>query len=342
MKRFFAFMITLCVFFSCAFAEGFDLSSLSYDELVSLVDQAQRQIMFSDGWQEVEVPPGTYLIGEDIPEGKWTITAKNTHAPEISLFEPDERNKTDPDLRLFNLVYGITLIGTNHSYYSDGKMSSTTMKLQNGQSFSVSNGNVIFTPYKGLGFVFKGQNTEESTQKDDVSSEQVKAEDNLSIVREQLIRELSASLSSANMKAGFEPDTGNVVLDSAVFFETDKFSIKAEGQDLLNRFFPVYLDTLLNGGYADYLDEIVIECYTDTSGSYQDNLILSQDRALQIVLYCMNMPSLSRAQKTKLQEILIAQGRSCSSLVVDANGNEDPEASNRVVFRFSLKGSGTN
>ena len=49
------------------------------------------------------------------------------------------------------------------------------------------------------------------------------------------------------------------------------------------------------------------------------------------------MPNLSRAQKAKLQEILTAKGRSYSDLVYDANGNEDPDASRRVEFKFSLK-----
>ena len=152
-----------------------------------------------------------------------------------------------------------------------------------------------------------------------------------------MIKELSASLSAANMKATVDPNTGDIVLDSSVFFETGKSVIKEEGQELLNRFIPVYLDVLLRDKYADYLGEIIIEGHTDSTGSYQSNLKLSQDRALQVALYCLNMPTLTRTQKTKLQEILTAKGRSYSDLVYDANGVEDPDASRRVEFKFSLK-----
>ena len=152
-----------------------------------------------------------------------------------------------------------------------------------------------------------------------------------------MIKELSASLSAANMKATVDPNTGDIVLDSSVFFETGKAAIKEEGQELLNRFIPVYLDVLLRDKYADYLGEIIIEGHTDSSGSYESNLKLSQDRALQVALYCLNMPSLTRSQKLKLQEILTAKGRSYSDLVYDANGVEDPDASRRVEFKFSLK-----
>ncbi len=168
-------------------------------------------------------------------------------------------------------------------------------------------------------------------------SSQASRIDDLIGIRTTMIRELSSSLSAANMKATVDPNTGDIVLDSSVFFETGKSAIKEEGQELLNRFIPVYLSVLLQDKYADYLGEIIIEGHTDSSGSYQTNLKLSQDRALQVALYCLDMPSLTRAQKTRLQQILTAKGRSYSDLVYDADGNEDPDASRRVEFKFSLK-----
>ena len=161
--------------------------------------------------------------------------------------------------------------------------------------------------------------------------------DDLIGIRTTMIRDLSRSLSAANMKATVDPNTGDIVLDSSVFFETGKSEIKQEGQDLLNRFIPVYLDVLLREQYSNYLGEIIIEGHTDSSGSYQSNLKLSQDRALQVALYCLNMPNLTRAQKTKLQEILTAKGRSWSDLVYNEDGTENPDASRRVEFKFSLK-----
>lgn len=161
--------------------------------------------------------------------------------------------------------------------------------------------------------------------------------DDLIGIRTTMIRELSASLTAANMKATVDPNTGDIVLDSSVFFETGKSAIKEEGQQLLNRFIPVYLDVLLRDKYANYLGEIIIEGHTDSSGSYQSNLKLSQDRALQVALYCLNMPSLTGQQKLKLQEILTAKGRSYSDLVYNPDGTENPDASRRVEFKFSLK-----
>ena len=166
---------------------------------------------------------------------------------------------------------------------------------------------------------------------------QAKRIDALIGVKADIIQALSASLNKASMKAAVDPNNGDIVLDSAVFFETGKSTIKAEGQALLDRFVPVYLDVLLRPEYADYLGEIIIEGHTDSSGSYDKNLKLSQDRALQVALYCLNMPSLTGEQKSKLQQILTAKGKSYSDLIYDENGREDPEASRRVEFKFSLK-----
>ena len=163
--------------------------------------------------------------------------------------------------------------------------------------------------------------------------------DDLIGVKANIIQALSTSLNKANMKATVDPNNGDIVLDSAVFFETGKYTIKAEGQALLDRFVPVYLDVLLRPEYEDYLGEIIIEGHTDSSGSYDNNLKLSQERALQVALYCLNMPSLTQQQKTKLKQILTAKGRSYSDLVYDENGREDADASRRVEFKFSLKDS---
>ena len=68
--------------------------------------------------------------------------------------------------------------------------------------------------------------------------------DDLVGIRTAMIRELSTALSHANLKATVDPNNGDIVLDSSVFFESGKYTIKQEGQELLNRFVPVYLNVL--------------------------------------------------------------------------------------------------
>lgn len=161
--------------------------------------------------------------------------------------------------------------------------------------------------------------------------------DNLIGIRTTMIQDLSASLAAASLKAAVDPNTGDIMLDSAVFFETGSSEIRQEGKDLLDRFIPVYLDVLLREEYSAYLGEIIIEGHTDSKGSYESNLRLSQNRALQVALYCLHQPSLTAAQRQLLQKILTAKGRSYADLIYDANGIEDANASRRVEFKFSLK-----
>lgn len=163
--------------------------------------------------------------------------------------------------------------------------------------------------------------------------------DGLIGVRSRIIQDLSSSLSRADLKATVDQRTGDIVLDSAVFFDTAKSAIREEGKAFLDRFVPVYLDVLLSDRYRDYLGEIIIEGHTDSTGTYNNNLKLSQERALQVALYCLEMPTLSPEQKLRLQQILTAKGRSFADLRYDENGYEDPEASRRVEFKFRLKDS---
>ena len=155
-------------------------------------------------------------------------------------------------------------------------------------------------------------------------------------IRKTMITDLSTTLSNAGINAKVD-ENGDIVLDSSVFFETNKSAIRPEGQALLNRFIPVYLSVLLRDEYSDYLGEIIIEGHTDSTGTYEKNLELSQDRALQVALYCLDLPGLTPQHKAKLQQILTAKGRSSSDLIYDENGLEDKDASRRVEFKFSLK-----
>ncbi|MBR0320533.1 MAG: hypothetical protein IIX10_05690, partial [Clostridia bacterium] len=62
-------------------------------------------------------------------------------------------------------------------------------------------------------------------QQGELASAQQKI-DNLVGVRTQIIEDLSYALSQANLKAAVDPDTGDILLDSAVFFETNSSNIK--------------------------------------------------------------------------------------------------------------------
>lgn len=165
---------------------------------------------------------------------------------------------------------------------------------------------------------------------------QVKLEDMLG-VRTEIVRELSDELSAARISAKVDENTGDIILDSTLMFEVNSSNLLEEGLRQLDRLIPVYLSVLMREEYRDYVAEIIIEGHTDSTGSYERNLELSQERALGVAMYCLNMDTLNAQQKEQLKMIITAQGRSNSDPVYDAYGNEDQQRSRRVEIKFRLK-----
>ncbi len=176
-------------------------------------------------------------------------------------------------------------------------------------------------------------------QQQEAMSQQQKRLDDLVGVRTQIVRELTAALANANLSAKVDSNTGDIMLESAVFFDVAKSNIKDSGRTLLNEFIPVYLGVLLQPEYVDYLGEIIIEGHTDTQGAYLVNLELSQERALSVASYCLQMPGLSEEQLSRLRDILTAKGRSYSDPILNADGSINMDASRRVEFKFRMKDS---
>ena len=159
-------------------------------------------------------------------------------------------------------------------------------------------------------------------------------------VRTEIIQELTTALNRASLRASVDAGTGDIVLESAVFFDTNSNTLKESGRQLLSQFLPVYLGVLMRPEYEEFVGEIIIEGHTDTDGSYLTNLKLSQNRALSVAEYCLELckqlPDLKN-QENKLQDLLTAKGRSYSDPIKNADGTVDKDASRRVEFKFRLK-----
>ncbi len=153
MKKVITILMTVALFLALAVpaCADFDLSGLSYEELVALKDQINLAIWNSEEWQAVTVPQGVWEVGADIPEGKWTIHA----APEVTAFvyigDELKEGGTSVEWYIFE-----TLTGTKYfSYKPDRDKTEFTVELEAGQYILIKSGNVIFTPYAGkpaLGF----------------------------------------------------------------------------------------------------------------------------------------------------------------------------------------------
>ncbi len=161
-------------------------------------------------------------------------------------------------------------------------------------------------------------------------------------VKAEIISEVSSSLSRRGVTATVDPNTGDIMISSnQLTFQTNSAELTPESKAFLDRFVPVYLEVLMRPEYADYLGTIIIEGHTDMSGSYERNMELSQERALEVLLYIRNNVYYgdSRTQ-ARLDTLLVAMGKGYSDpIYYTYNGQQyiDQDASRRVEFKFSLR-----
>ena len=158
-------------------------------------------------------------------------------------------------------------------------------------------------------------------------------------VRTGLIETLKDEFTDSDYQITVDPQTGAIVFDSSLLFETDKYVLRKEGTEFLNKFLPKYFAILLGDSFSPYVAEIIIEGHTDTDGSYMSNLQLSQNRALAVAAYCLDEKYglLSKKELDDLRGLLTANGRSWSSPIYATDGTVDMRASRRVEIKFRLK-----
>ena len=150
---------------------------------------------------------------------------------------------------------------------------------------------------------------------------------------------LRQEFEAKDIGVSIDSQTGAIVLQSNVLFDYNEAELKDEGIEILAQALPTYCSVLLSPEYVDYVAEVIIDGYTDSTGGYMSNLELSQNRARAVAEYLLYISGsfLSEEQSRELSEKLTTNGRSSSNLVLDENGMEDANASRRVEIKFRLK-----
>lgn len=144
-------------------------------------------------------------------------------------------------------------------------------------------------------------------------------------------KQLGIKINEADLSVSFEDDT--------IKFDTGKSEISKEFAEKLDGFFPYFINNMKD--QIDDIQEIRIEGYADTDGikgekdeikNYLFNMRLSQNRARNVLEYCINMPQTRKIKKAdfdKIKEKITANGLSSSKM----KGN-NKAASRRVEFRI--------
>ena len=125
---------------------------MSFSELLALREQVNAALWASDDWQSVTVPAGIYVIGREIPAGRWTIRPVDGHTANISIGDTLDASKTALD---YMGVYGFEQITSPSASYSQyNTIESVSWDLTDGYYLAIDNASVIFEPYIGPSFSF--------------------------------------------------------------------------------------------------------------------------------------------------------------------------------------------
>lgn len=118
--------------------------------------------------------------------------------------------------------------------------------------------------------------------------------------------------------------------EPSMLFDNNKAVLKPKFKEILEDFFPRYIEVLNRPEYRDNIVEIRIEGHTDSRGDYFHNMELSQNRTRTVLQYCFGIMSKNEASWAK--GLITANGLSSSQPIL-INGKEDRKLSRRVEFR---------
>ena len=119
-----------------AYAET-GLEEYSFDELMQIRNMLNAEIMSRPEWKEVTVPAGTWVVGQDIPEGVYSIRNNTKQYVNFSVWREEKDNYSNNGLVYNELIKGGDSFGR--------------IELKTGWIF-VSGYQLVFTPPVSLGF----------------------------------------------------------------------------------------------------------------------------------------------------------------------------------------------
>ena len=151
-------------------------------------------------------------------------------------------------------------------------------------------------------------------------------------VKATLLNSLEEAFAREGIAATVDKATGEIALDSAVLFELDKSDLLDDGKEFLQKFVGTFTSVVFDGTLDGYVDSILIEGHTDSDGTLEHNLQLSQDRADVVKAYCLS-PECGGA---RLTDMLTSVGVASERPVLNADGTENKEASRRVSFTLII------
>lgn len=157
---------------------------------------------------------------------------------------------------------------------------------------------------------------------------------------------LEETLHKKHLSAIVDASAGIVKISDLELFDLNSYELSPKGKQYLSSFAPAYLDSLFSNEYlSNHIDKIVIQGHTDSQtfkGKYSDdeqymkNMELSLKRAYTVANYMINTPY-NKAHGDRLRKIVIVEGASYSTPVLNSQAKEDYAKSRRVELKVVMK-----
>ena len=121
-------------------------------------------------------------------------------------------------------------------------------------------------------------------------------------------------------------------------FEVDKWDIRPAGISFLHEFAPRLANTACSKDFRNEMASIVVEGHTDTTGTDEHNLQLSQNRSMSVVQQILHElgDASTNGNRACFLDLLSANGRG-SVEAIKVNGKEDRDKSRRVIFKIRVR-----
>ncbi len=158
-------------------------------------------------------------------------------------------------------------------------------------------------------------------------------------------KELTEKLRQEHIDAQVDEMTGDIKISDLELFELGSYRLSAKGKAYLDKFAPIYINTIFSKeDLHDEIESIIIQGHTDShmfagvkdhDEQYLRNMTLSLQRANSIANYIFKT-KYDKKYTAKLKKILVVEGKSYSEPIL-VNGKEDCNKSRRVEMRLKTK-----
>jgi len=154
-------------------------------------------------------------------------------------------------------------------------------------------------------------------------------------LRRRIIASQHDAFEDSGLNITINQDTGEISTPESILFDPGSSELSEAGKRFLDTFIPQYLEVLMRPEYESYISEVVIEGHTDSA--FSSAIELSQDRAVRVMAYSLQIPVLTEAQRACLSEKTSFIGRGFTDPIIGENGQINREASRRVGIKFQIR-----